>query len=137
MLAVEQAVSGEMDDPIPAEIRTERHRAVCREIQSFKAPLRAGQRRDLISLAAAEYQPLEPLLLVGCADFKSGPEDLALSGRTGILFVVLRRDIAAALSDSLVGPFEYRIGEHRDNLRRRSATGKVASQQAKLDADGR
>ena len=53
---------GEMDDPIPAEIRTERRRAVGREIERYKVVPRPGERRDFISFAPAEYQPTEPLL---------------------------------------------------------------------------
>jgi hypothetical protein len=71
VLAVEQAVRGEMDDPIPAETRTERRRAVGREIERYEAGPGPGERSDLISFAPAEHQPLEPLLRVGRTDFKS------------------------------------------------------------------
>src|SRR5215813_13790134 len=88
--AVEQAVRGEMDDLIAAEIRTERRRAVGLEIERFEAhPLR-GERRDLISFAAAKYQPLEPLLRVCRADFKSRPGDLLLGAPSFGLFVIRR-----------------------------------------------
>src|SRR5215475_5595336 len=99
-----------MNDPIPTEIRTERRCAVGREIERFEAHIRAGQPGDLISLAAAEYQPLEPLLGIGRADFESGSENLPFSVRTGGLLAVRRRNITAILFDSLVGFFKHRIG---------------------------
>src|SRR5262249_125163 len=78
----------------------------------------------------AKYQPLEPLLPVGRADFKSRPEDFLLGAPSFGLFVIRRSDLTAVLFNSLVGFFKYRIGDHRHSLRRRSATGKLAPQRS-------
>src|SRR5262245_25409281 len=90
MDVIEQSVSGEMDDPVLAEFRTERRRPTRLKIERLPAlPLR-DERQDGCRLAPRVEQSPELCITINHPGFSSGPRhlqrteiDLARSGRPG------------------------------------------------------